>query len=653
MAYILKDKIKINKPIVFLCGPFYNDKEKSDRRKILQDFLLTELRGHCLPLIIDDFLTKDNIGDESVSIQLLEEIFAGISCKTYIFLDTMSSAVELGLFTNSAYNNSICVMMPYEAERNCGTVGVFTKEAVLKDNNERVQIVYYHPRIERVAFSTDYVGEYYKFIDDQLPMALQKNILNDFENIDYEYHIKLVCKDSYPKSDYDIHYQFNTNDNSLITFLSVKLLFYIVSGILYSEYGDDLRKKDKLIFNDHNIDNAVSYLNSIILTYIMKNTKLSVNGKTRISIQTILTKDTDDLVKHIFLFIFTYHKKSRLNGYYLVGKNEIIKELDSNYSPIDFFELDSDEIDFIKDIESKKDVYFREFSLKTGYKKRKMVTYRDDDNGQAMRKFHNKIATILKKKHFFSEMSFAYQKGKSIKKCIECHKDNDSFLKFDIHKFFNSIDEKKLVRKLLKEFEFDKVYEDQILLIMETCFYDGKMPLGFITSPILSDIYMKDFDEEFMKKLGGRYIYTRYADDILISDSEPIGEAEEQRIGILLNELLSNLGLVLNEKKYLKKDLIKSGDYIKYLGINIVKTDQENRITVGKAYKNYIAKCYLKYRTMNGEDGESKYYFGKQIAGYLSFVKMIEGEEGLQKIYNRIDKSTKGRVVIRDRISNL
>ena len=40
MAYILKDEIKINKPIIFLCGPYYNDLDKSDRRKILQDFLL-------------------------------------------------------------------------------------------------------------------------------------------------------------------------------------------------------------------------------------------------------------------------------------------------------------------------------------------------------------------------------------------------------------------------------------------------------------------------------------------------------------------------------------------------------------------------------------------------------------------------------------
>ena len=163
MAYILNDKIKINKPIIFLCGPFYHDSDKSDRRKILKHFFLTNYPKQCLPLIIDDFLTKENIGDDSVSIQLLEEIFAGISHKTYIFLDTMSSAVELGLFANSACNNSIYVLVPDERERNCGNIGEFTKKVVLENNIDRIKVFYYHPRIERVAFSTDYVGEFYKF----------------------------------------------------------------------------------------------------------------------------------------------------------------------------------------------------------------------------------------------------------------------------------------------------------------------------------------------------------------------------------------------------------------------------------------------------------------------------------------------------------
>lgn len=655
MAYILKDKIKIDKPIVFLCGPYYNNSDKSDRRKILQDFFLAEFPQQCLPLIIDDFLTKENIGDNSVSIQLLEEIFAGISHKTYIFLDTMSSAVELGLFTNSAYNNSIYVLIPYEREKNCDNIGAFTKDVVLEDNRDRVKKVYYHPGIERVAFSTDYVGEFYKFIDNQLPVALKQDILRDYkENIKPEYQIILRYSDSYPKEDYCINYQYDKGENSLVVFISVKLLFYIVGGIVYSEYAENLRKKKNLDFDHYNVDNVVAHLKSLLMFFVLKNTFLGLNGKTEISIQTVLIKDIEEVVKHIVTFIFTYHKNARLKGYYFVGKNEIVKELDLQRNPIDFFALNAADIDFIESFSKKRFECFRRFELNAGDKRRKIITYESDENGQSMRVLHEKMASILNQEHLFDEHSFAYQKGKSVKACAECHKQSISFLKFDIHKFFNSIEKKKLVKKLIKEFELDPIYENQLSIILDTSFVEKNMPIGLITSPILSDIYMKEFDREFADELGDGYIYTRYADDILISRFDIISQKEELRIKSLLGKKLSALGLTLNEKKYMRRDLIKNGEHIKYLGLNIIKNGNENVISVGKTYKNYIAKCYLKYIEMNNDkENREKYYFGKQIAGYLSFVKMIEGEEGLRKVYTRIEKSTEGRVIIKERIDNL
>ena len=655
MAYVLNDKIRIRKPIIFLCGPYYNDSDKSDRRKILQDFFLTNFHDRCLPLIIDDFLTKENIGDDSISIQMLEEIFAGISHKTYIFLDTMSSAVELGLFTNSAYNNFLYVLIPYEKERNCGTIGAFTRDVVLEDNINRLKTCYYHPRIERVAFSTDYVAEYYKFINDQLPVVLENDILQDFtKNIQLEHKIKLDCNDSYPRDDYTINYQYNKKDNFLVVFISVKILFYIVVGILYSEYSENLTKKEKLDFNHYNIDNTVSHLKSLIMAFMLKHSFVGISGKTKISIQTVLAKDINDIVKHIVVFIFTYHKNARLNGYFFVGKNEIIKELELKSNPIDFFDLSSKDIDFLMSYNKEKFECFRSFELKAGYKKRKIITYANDDRGKTMRELHQKIACVLNTEHHFNEHSYAYQKGSSVRKCAERHIQSVSFLKFDINKFFNSIKKKKLVKALVKEFELDTVYERQVSIILDTCFSGENMPIGLITSPVLSDIYLKDFDDEFSQEIGDCYTYTRYADDILISCPSVITQEEEQRIQLLLEKKLNILGLKLNEKKYMRKDIIKEGDYIKYLGLNIVKTKYENILTVGKSYKNSIAKCYLKYINMDSEKaGKDKYYFGKQIAGYLSFVKMIEGEDGLKKVYNRIEKSTNGRVIIKDKIYDL
>ena len=98
MEYTLLDKIMITRPILFLCGPYYERNNKSDRRVILQEKIYSAYKNKYLPLVIDDFLTDNNINDNNISIQLMEEICAAVSYKTYIFLDTMSSATELGIF---------------------------------------------------------------------------------------------------------------------------------------------------------------------------------------------------------------------------------------------------------------------------------------------------------------------------------------------------------------------------------------------------------------------------------------------------------------------------------------------------------------------------------------------------------------------------
>ena len=116
------------------------------------------------------------------------------------------------------------------------------------------------------------------------------------------------------------------------------------------------------------------------------------------------------------------------------------------------------------------------------------------------------------------------------------------------------------------------------------------------------------------------------------------------------DDIVSKKIYVLNEipANVLLKD---KGDYIKYLGLNIVKCEKSNRITVGKKYKNDIAKDYMKYIIM--KNGKEKFYFGKKIAGYLSFVKMVEGQEGLNKVYKRIEKNSRGSIIINDKINCL
>lgn len=115
MKYLLKPVINIERPLVFLCGPLYEDK-KYDRRKILGQYLVKEFTKKVLPVIVDTFLDKGKINDSSIKIPLMEEICAAVSAKTYIFLDTFSAVAELGIFSSAFAINDITVITPVKSD---------------------------------------------------------------------------------------------------------------------------------------------------------------------------------------------------------------------------------------------------------------------------------------------------------------------------------------------------------------------------------------------------------------------------------------------------------------------------------------------------------------------------------------------------------
>lgn len=86
------------------------------------------------------------------------------------------------------------------------------------------------------------------------------------------------------------------------------------------------------------------------------------------------------------------------------------------------------------------------------------------------------------------------------------------FLKMDIRKYYNSINTKILIRKL-REVIKDKRY----LAILEEVINVKPvgLPLGFYTSQMLAQFYLKDFDRFVKEDLKAPFYY-RYVDDIVI-----------------------------------------------------------------------------------------------------------------------------------------
>lgn len=649
MKYILRDKVTINRAIVFLCGPYYQKDNKSDRRNIMRRYFKEYYGNSVLPLIIDDFLTETNINDPIINIQLLEEIFAAISYKTYIFLDTLSAASELGLFMNHAFVNQVVAYIPKESDiLNKKNVGYFAKDVILKMNTEQAKCIEYRPAIKRNVLATDYAVEHYGFIGDEIPENIASEIMNDAIFQDREIKdVVLEESDAYPKDDFHICYRKDNGDVAL--HISISLLFYIVSSLMYETYSKKLVDNPRATIHEFNVSYICKMTTEVLGNYLIQK-GIPVNGTLRIT--TILNFKFEDIIYHMVTFCYVYHCFSTYRGLRLVDKHmETI--LDSRVetqgkNPLEVFGISQNEYDLILQCKDIPDDFYEKFTLSSGGKKRELVRYADNKNGLLIRRLHEKIGKALCNGYVSNDCSFAYKKGSSILKCANLHKDNNAFAKYDISKFFHSINQKKLIAMIEKKFCIDPAYAKITENIVSSFFVEDKLPLGLVVSPILSDIYMSDFDvaiQEFCNANG--YVYTRYADDILVSQKEAFTDDAFQLLDETMTCYLKAIRLKVNTKKKKRIFLECDGQHIKYIGINIVRFHTGNRISVGKKYIYDVVKEYYQYleskdkagamQTSDDELDKHLFYQERRIAGKIAFIRAIEGEVGWQKVKKRLE----------------
>jgi len=134
-------------------------------------------------------------------------------------------------------------------------------------------------------------------------------------------------------------------------------------------------------------------------------------------------------------------------------------------------------------------------------------------------------------------------------------------LKCDIRKFFASIDH-EILQAILKRHAVDK---DTLWLIEKVVesFNSTKvgkgLPLGNLTSQLLVNIYMNEFDQYVKHELKARY-YIRYADDfVFLSDKKK----ELESILVLVGNFLNNkLTLSLHPDKVYIKTLASGVDFL-------------------------------------------------------------------------------------------
>lgn len=151
------------------------------------------------------------------------------------------------------------------------------------------------------------------------------------------------------------------------------------------------------------------------------------------------------------------------------------------------------------------------------------------------------LINILNNKSI-SKYAKAYHKGIQLKENAIPHVNKEMILKLDIQNFFENISFLDIYNSC---FSIEYFPQSVGMILTYLCTYDNHLTQGSPTSAYISNLVMKDFDEELGNWCEMMNIsYTRYSDDMTFS-----GKFNASEVIIKVRKMLYKLGLELNNNK--------------------------------------------------------------------------------------------------------
>ena len=216
----------------------------------------------------------------------------------------------------------------------------------------------------------------------------------------------------------------------------------------------------------------------------------------------------------------------------------------------------------------------------------------------------------------------AYVPERSALTACKVHQANESkwMLKIDLKDFFPSCTGDFVFSQLKKIYPYCLLSDDSLRELLRFCLLNDALPQGAPTSPIITNTIMIPYDYAIQKKLmsfdGVHYVYTRYADDLLISS----------KIKFNYNEVVRYLEELLPDNLKIKHEKTRFGSTSGQnwnLGLMLNK---DNNITLGykekqrlRAMVNSLLKDYTNDIKWSAEDRH-------HAQGKLAYLRYIEPE---------------------------
>lgn len=226
--------------------------------------------------------------------------------------------------------------------------------------------------------------------------------------------------------------------------------------------------------------------------------------------------------------------------------------------------------------------------------------------------------------------AFAYVPGRCNVDALKKHQQNQSrwFFKTDFSDFFGSTTLEFLMSQLSMIFPFSsmmsvKSYSEELKKALELGFLNGGLPQGTPLSPLITNIMMIPIDYRLSCTLrdfdGHNLVYTRYADDILISGKYNF---DYKNVEDLMHEVLKEFKAPFIIKPEKTRYGSSSGRNWN-LGLML---NQNNEITVGhKRKKQFQTMLYSYVRDKkNGVAWELEDV--RSMDGLRSYYHMVEPE---------------------------
>lgn len=252
---------------------------------------------------------------------------------------------------------------------------------------------------------------------------------------------------------------------------------------------------------------------------------------------------------------------------------------------------------------------------------------RIDAPNEALSTALRELRDILEKDFgmLYHTSAFAYVKNRSCVDAVKKHQRNKSnwFLKLDFSNFFGSSTPEFVLRMLCESAPCSLLAESPrgkraLEKALDLCFLNGGLPQGTPISPTLTNIMMIPIDHRLFNTLQHhRVIYTRYADDLLISS---VQRFDPDKMTDFIRKTLREFGAPFTIKDEKTRYGSRKGSNWN-LGVML---NQDNNITVGHMKKKHLkaALCNLIMDWQNGkrwpaEDAQS-------LGGTISWYRSVE-----------------------------